>query len=151
MNHRDTSNLPAWARRVNSGWLVRGGLDATTDAWLDLLEQTDPTRLLASCEIARALCRGPDHTIDPKPWFYAGLFSLATYQEARRFLTAHRFTAAAIPALAQDETLNQWAATLSPASRELLARVREAVRHLASQHARSDPPEEGGPSCPPSP
>lgn len=133
MNHRDTSNLPAWARRVNGAWLVRGGLDATTDAWLDHLEQTDPARLLASCENARALCRGPDHTCDPKPWFYAGLFSLATSKEARRFLTAHRFTAAAIPALAHDEALNQWAATLSPASRELLARLREAVAALASQ------------------
>ena len=143
MQHRDTSNLPDWARRVNNGWLVRGGLDATTDAWLTHLEQSDPGRLLASCEIARALCRGGDHTIDPKPWFYAGLFSLATFREARRFLSAHRFTASAIPALAQDETLLQWAATLSPASRELLDRLRVAVSNLASKYPppdRADPP-----------
>jgi len=134
MNYRDTSDLPAWARRVNGCWFVRGGLDETTEAWLVHLEQTDPVRLLASCEIARDLSRGPDHTHDPKPWFYAGLFSLATEKEARTYLTAHRFTAAAIPALAQDPTLNQWAATLSPASRELLARLREAVAALTRRH-----------------
>ncbi|MEI7956735.1 MAG: hypothetical protein WCJ66_16340 [Verrucomicrobiota bacterium] len=133
MNHRDTSNPPAWARRVNRTWLVRGGLDVTADAWLSHLEQTDPARLLASCEIARTLSRGPDHTHDPKPWFYAGLFSLASAAEARQYLTTHRFTAAAIPALAQDAALNQWAATLSPASRDLLARLRMSIISLTQK------------------
>ena len=128
MKHRDTSDLTEWARRINRGWFVRGGLTATTDAWLTHLEQTDPGRLLASCEIARALSRGPDRIHDPKPWFYAGLFSLASEAEARHYLTNHRFTAAAIPALAQDESVIAWVATLGPASRELLTRLREAVR-----------------------
>ena len=128
MQHRDTSNPTAWARRVNRGWLVRGGLADTTDAWLAHLEQADPGRLLASCEIARALSRGPDRTHDPKPWFYAGLFSLASAEEARHYLTDHRFTAAAIPALAQDASVTAWVATLGPASRELLTRLREGVR-----------------------
>ena len=135
MNHRDTSNRPEWARRINRCWFVRGGLDASTDAWLAHLEETDPARLLASCEIARALSRGSDHTHDPKPWFYAGLFSLATPEEAAAYLATHRFTAAAIPALAQDEALNHWVASLSPASRELLTRLRAAVGALARQHA----------------
>ena len=139
MNHRDTSNLPAWARRVNRAWLVHGGLDATTDAWLAHLEQADPARFMACCENARTLSRGPDHTIDPKPWFYAGLYSLATEAEARHYLTTHHFTAAAIPALAHDAALNQWVATLSHASRELLTRLREAVAKLASEYASIDP------------
>ncbi|MEI6656470.1 MAG: hypothetical protein WCP45_17035 [Verrucomicrobiota bacterium] len=136
MQHRDTSDPIAWARRINRGWLVRGGLDHTTDAWLDHLEQSDPARLLACCDIARALSRGPDRTLDPKPWFYAGLFSLASEAEARRYLPTHHFTAAAIPALAHDEALSRWVADLSPASGELLARLRAAVL----THARSDPP-----------
>ena len=139
MNHRDTSNPPEWARRVNRTWLVRGGLDATADAWLAHLEQTDPARLVASCENARALSRGPDHIHDPKPWFYAGLFSLATEAEARHFLTTHHFTAAAIPALAHDAALNQWAATLSPAARDLLGRLREGVL-ACTQQARPGAP-----------
>jgi len=139
MNHRDTSNPPEWAKRVNRTWLVRGGLDVTTDAWLAHLEQTDPARLLASCEIARALSRGSDHTHDPKPWFYAGLFSLATAAEARLYLATHHFTAAAIPALAQDGPLNQWAATLSPASSNLLERLRRAILAQTLQSAGDDP------------
>ncbi|MEI7909932.1 MAG: hypothetical protein WCK77_09880 [Verrucomicrobiota bacterium] len=142
MNHRDTSNLPNWARRVNGAWLVRGGLNATTEAWLSHLERTDGPRLQASCEIARALSRGPDHIHDPKPWFYAGLFSLATADEARHYLTTHHFTAAAIPALAHDDAVNHWVAALSPTSRELLARLREAVSELAAQY----PPSAATPS-----
>ncbi|KAB2640674.1 MAG: hypothetical protein DVB25_03635 [Verrucomicrobia bacterium] len=132
MNHRDTSNLPEWARRVNRTWLVRGGLEIATEAWLAHLEQTDSARLLASCEIARTLSRGPDRTHDPKPWFYAGLFSLATAAEAHHYLATHHFTAAAIPALAQDAASNQWAATLSPASHNLLERLRSAILALTS-------------------
>jgi hypothetical protein len=143
MHHRDTTNPPEWARRVNRGWFVHGGLDVTADAWLTHLEQTDPARFLASCEIARALSRGPDHTIDPKPWFYAGLFSLATPEEARHYLANHRFTAAAIPALAHDATLDHWVSTLGPASREVLERLRAAVRGLASQYACSKPQGQG--------
>ncbi len=139
MNHRDTSNPPAWARRVNRTWLVHGGLNATADAWLSHLEQTDPARLLASCEIARALSRGPDHTHDPKPWFYAGLFSLASAAEARHHLATHRFTAAAIPALAQDAVLNQWATTLSPASRDLLDRLRKSILSLTQDRSEHPP------------
>ena len=143
MQHRDTSDLTAWAKRVNRAWLVRGGLADTTDAWLAHLEQSDPGRLLASCEIARALSRGPDRTHDPKPWFYAGLFSLASAEEARHYLTNHRFTAAAIPALAHDATLDHWVSTLGPASREVLERLRAAVRGLASQYACSKPQGQG--------
>lgn len=139
MQHRDTTDPIAWARRVNRGWFVRGGLDRTTDAWLTHLEQSDPDRLLASCDIARALSRGPDRTLDPKPWFYAGLFSLATAVEARHHLTNHCFTAAAIPALALDAATAAFAAGLGPASRELLTRVSDAARDQARAHGYLEP------------
>jgi hypothetical protein len=134
MQHRDTTDPTAWARRVNRGWLVRGGLAETTDAWLTHLEKTDPARLLAACESARDLSRGPDRVNDPKPWFYAGIFSVATTAEASQYLTNHRFTAAAIPALAQDAAVNQWVAGLGPASSELLGRLRAAVCQHANLH-----------------
>ncbi len=127
MQHRDTSNLTEWARRINRAWFVRNGLADAAAAWLDHLEATDPARHVASCEIARALSRGPDRTIDPKPWFYAGLFSLATEDEARHYLANYAFTTAAIPARAHDEAVNQWVAGLGHNSRHLLSRLREAV------------------------
>lgn len=127
MKHRDISDPIAWARRVNRTWFVHGGLADTADAWLKHLEQNDPARLLAVCKIACALSRGSDHSSDPKPWFYAGLFSLATEAEARHHLSTHPFTTAAVPALAQDAGVNQWAATLSPGSRDLLTRLRQSL------------------------
>ena len=132
MKHRDTSDLVAWARRINHGWFVRNHLDQSAEAWLNHLAINDPPRLLACCEIARALSRGPDRTHDPKPWFYAGLFALATPDEATRFLAHHKFTSAAIPALASDPEVNAWVLTLSPTTQNLLARVRTAVRSHAS-------------------
>lgn len=128
MKHRDTTNVIDWVRRINRGWFVRNHLADTAEAWLDHLEQSDPARLLASCDIARALSRGPDRVNDPKPWFYSGLFSLASEVEARRFLTDYRLTSAAIPALAGDESVNQWVAGLGPATRQLVQRLQVAVR-----------------------
>ena len=139
MKHRDTTDVIAWAKRINRGWFVRNGLADATDAWLDHLAQHDPDRLLASCEIARALSRGPDRVNDPKPWFYSGLFALATEAEARQFLANYKLTSTAIPALAADADLNAWAATLRPASQDLIARLRAAVQ---AEVARRHPPSE---------
>lgn len=38
------------------------------------------------------LVHGESGGLDPKPWFYAGLFSLATADEARRMLASHPLT-----------------------------------------------------------
>ena len=128
LKHRDTSDVVAWAKRINRGWFVRNGLADTAAAWLAQLEELDPARLLASCDIARALSRGPDRTNDPKPWFYAGLFSLATEAEARQFLANYRLTSAAVPALAADEATARWVAGMTSVTRELIDRLRVAVQ-----------------------
>ena len=126
--HRDTSQVIDWARRINSGWFVRNGLADTAAAWLDYLEKTDPVRLHASCEAARNLSRGPDRINDPKPWFYGGLFILATEAEARQFLSRYRLTSAVIPALAGDPECDAWVAGLSEPTQILIARLRGAIR-----------------------
>jgi hypothetical protein len=92
-----TADDPAWARRVNSRWIVREGLRASSAAYLDHLASTDPERLERSCRRARQLTDRFGSDEDPKPWFYAGLFSLATRDEVIRFLTEHPFTLAALP------------------------------------------------------
>lgn len=119
-----------WAKRVNSSWLVRGGLNDDAESWLRHLETNDPGRLLASCEAARAMCAIRPHLSDPKPWFYAGLFSRATAQEARRFVDAHRITKAAIPAMGKDEEVMLWLERVGPETRELISALRAALAGL---------------------
>lgn len=134
MKHRDTTDPIAWARLINPVWKVRNGLDQAATEWMDHLERVDPERLRSCCANAAALSRGPGYGSDPKPWFYAGLFSLATPDEARRFLSNHRFTRAVIPALSHDPETELWVATLSEATRALIARVRQAaVQEVAKQ------------------
>lgn len=91
-----------WVRHVNSRWLVRSTFREDAQAYLDHLASVDPERLRRSCRRARHLSR-LHRDEDPKPWFYAGLFSLASLPEARRYLKNHHFTIACIPALADSE------------------------------------------------
>jgi hypothetical protein len=74
-------------------------LKDSAKAYLDHLESADLERLTHSCLRARKMVRQCESGQDPKPWFYAGLFSLATGVEAERFLGGHWFTAACIPGL----------------------------------------------------
>jgi len=122
-----------WAGRVNQAWFVRGGLKEHAVEWMRYLMSVEDGRLLSSCEAARAMCgmRGP--LADPKPWFYAGLFSLATVEEARRFLETHRVTRAAIPAMRNDETVLLWLDRVGPETRELIQRLRDSIRRIAPQ------------------
>lgn len=88
-----------WVRHVNGRWIVRESLRADAFAYLDHLAAADPGRLRESCRRAKGLVTTHPGE-DPKPWFYAGLFSLATEAEAARFLRGHDFTIACIPRLA---------------------------------------------------
>ena len=97
-----------WAKRVNGTWLVRGGLDEAAEKWLRHLDATDPARLEAACTTARAMCGMRDPLADPKPWFYAGLFSVATRDETARFIPGHRVTKAAIPVMQGDPDVMHW-------------------------------------------
>lgn len=88
----NSSDSIAWVRRVNSRWIVHQGLDENAQAYLDHLEQVDPQRLKRSCRNAHLMVHQKGALEDPKPWFYAGLFSLATNEEVERFLAAHWLT-----------------------------------------------------------
>lgn len=130
MRHREIMSPIDWARRVNRSWLVRSNLNEHTDAWLDHLAELDDGRLLRSCEIARALCDRRGAEDDPKPWFYAGLFQLATAEEARRFLETHRVTKALVPAMAADPDVLLWLDRVGPETRELISRLRRDLEQL---------------------
>ncbi len=120
-----------WARRVNRRWIVRRELAATAERWLDELAARRDPRLATACRNARAFVALRSHQEDPKPWFYAGLFSLATAEEARRFLRPHRLTSAAIPSTADDPAITAWLASVGPETRDLVRRLRAAACSVA--------------------
>jgi hypothetical protein len=132
---KNSHNMPPieWAGRVNQSWFVRGGLKEHALEWMKFLIALDDGRLLSCCEAARAMCGMRDPLEDPKPWFYAGLFSLATAAEARRFLETHRVTKAAIPSMRDDEDVMLWLDRVGPETRELIRRLRDAILRITPQ------------------
>ncbi len=130
MKHREIRSPVEWARRVNRSWLVRSNLNDHTEAWLGYLAGLEDGRLSESCAIARAMCDHRQHDDDPKPWFYSGIFQLATAAEAKRFLDTHRVTKATVPSMAGDPDVQLWLDRVGPETRELLARLREGLARL---------------------
>lgn len=130
MKHREIKSPVDWARRVNRSWLVRSNLNEHTEAWLDYLAGLDDGRLLKSCAFARAMCEIRQNDDDPKPWFYSGIFQLATAAEAKRFLDTHRVTKATVPAMAADPEVHLWLDRVGPETRELLDRLRRGLARL---------------------
>lgn len=126
-----------WARRVNHTWIVHGGLDRHAEEWIEHLAWLADGRLERSCAAAKAMCEMRQPLDDPKPWFYAGLFSLATPGEARGLLADHRVTRACVPSLAGDEEVRCWESEAGPETLELLGRLREGLRRISETAASS--------------
>jgi hypothetical protein len=138
MKHPSDHSPIDWVKRVNRAWIVRGHLNVQAESWLDHLAALDDGRLQQSCENARALCDLRDPLDDPKPWFYAGLFSLATPAEAHKFLATHRVTKALVPSMADDEEVRLWLDRVGPETLQLLERLRQALGCLR-QHSAKNP------------
>jgi hypothetical protein len=127
MKFLDSLDSLTWAKTVNAKWLVHSNLNRSAKDWMLHLATLDDGRLVTSCGTARAMCHTRDHFADPKPWFYAGLFHLATAEEARQFLTNHWMTRATLPSLAIDEKTNQWLDSGTPETRALVDRLRTVL------------------------
>lgn len=132
MKNYKTLQSIGWVKRVNRTWLVKGRLNEHADDWMKHLAATDDGRLRRSCEIARAMCSLRQPLNDPKPWFYAGLFSLATADEAKRFLATHRITRAAIPSMHGDEDVILWLDRAGSETHGLIDRLRAGIAGLAA-------------------
>lgn len=130
MRHRDIRSPVDWARRVNRSWFVRSNLNDHTEAWLDYLLALEDGRLLSSCQIARDLCNLRQPHDDPKPWFYSGIFQLATAEEAKRFLGTHRVTKSMVPAMENDPDVLLWLDRVGLETRELIVRLRMNLARL---------------------
>lgn len=131
----DSTDDIAWARRVNARWIVRQGLRESAAEYLEHLAANDAERLLRSCRRARRLTDRYGCDEDPKPWFYAGLFSLALRDEVDQFLTEHPFTLAALPVYeaAVGGRISQ--ESVSSATWEKILRIREGVTGLTEGEA----------------
>ena len=127
MRHHAHMTPVDWVKRVNRSWIVHNNLNDQADAWITYLADLSDGRLNSSCEIARTMCDLRDPLDDPKPWFYAGLFHLASEAEAKRFLETHRVTKATVPTMVDDESVHLWIARISVETRELLERLRAAL------------------------
>ncbi len=127
MRHHAHMSPVDWVKRVNRSWIVHNNLNDQAEAWVHYLGDLHDGRLDPSCEIAREMCDLREALDDPKPWFYAGLFNLATAEEARQFLDMHRVTKATVPTMVDDESVHLWIARISPETRELLERMRAAL------------------------
>jgi hypothetical protein len=83
----------AHARRINRTWIVRGQLAHNTADYLDDLEARDPVLLRTVCELAVAgASRASKEQRDPKPDFYAWIFSRSTEEEREKYLRDHAWT-----------------------------------------------------------
>jgi hypothetical protein len=130
-HHDPEAAVVDWARRVNRSWIVHHQLHEHSESWLDHLTALDDGRLLVSCESAKRMCRMKLQDEDPKPWFYAGLFHLATVPEATRFLSNHPITRAAVPSLHHSPEVVLWLENVGSDTRKLIARLRQSVNDIS--------------------
>lgn len=126
-----------WAGRINKRWIVHHGLGEKAESWLEYLAATDEARLRESCETAREMIARWSECGDPKPWFYSGLFHLATEEEAKRFLKGHRLTTATVPAMHEDTGVKEWEEELCDETVDLLEKLRDELKE--AMHGKAKP------------
>jgi len=141
MNDDELKRPIEWASRVNQRWIVHHGLGTRAEDWLRHLAETDPQRLRRSCEAAHSMVRKSGDESDPKPWFYAGLFSTASADETRKFLAGHRLTTATVPAMKEAPEVKEWENSLCTETCGLLKRLRSS---LSEMNAARSIMEQGG-------
>jgi hypothetical protein len=134
LEQRDEDDAFAWVRAVNARWLVHHRLREDAANYLDHLAAVDPARLKRSCGIARSMVQRCGPGSDPKPWFYAGLFSLATVEEGRRFLAGHESTRMAVPKLAEALGSGFTPDRVGESTWALIERIRAALEEVADEH-----------------
>ncbi len=119
-----------WVRRANSRWIAHHGLSSNAAAYLDHLERHDPERLSRSCHHAYRLAQERTAGDDPKPWFYAGVFSLATPMEIRRYLSKHWLLRMVLAGSPADLAQNPAGQEVSRATLRKIMTVRAAVARV---------------------
>lgn len=82
-----------YAKRINRTWIVHGNLAQNAELYLAHVEKTRPALLEEICAQAVQAARLASHEgRDPKPDFYAALFSRSTPEEQEIYLKNHFWT-----------------------------------------------------------
>lgn len=82
-----------YARRINRTWFVNGSLAENAERYMASLEVNQPGLLEEVCDLAVAAARvASKEGRDPKPGFYAALFSRSTPAEQALYLSDHLWT-----------------------------------------------------------
>jgi len=121
--------------RINRRWIVHGGLSDSSAAYIGELSQSDPARLRRSCRLAMDLVHARPAQADPKPWFYAGLFALATPAEARRFLQQHPLTRMVWESLHHAPGQRDAPESLRNLSQDIASMIREISQVAITPHS----------------
>jgi hypothetical protein len=121
----------AWVRRVNGRWIVRQGLNHSLSAYMDHLGEIDLLRLALSGRLTHRLVHSIEPAEDPKPWFYGGMFSLATKAEAQTFLAEHPLICSIVPSIQSEEHSPEFRKIISEDTSGKIVRLRETIGRLA--------------------
>lgn len=141
-NKKPDESHVEWARRINSRWIVRRDLRDHAEAYLKHLEQVDTERLSQSGRFAYEMLKLRPSLQDPKPWFYAGLFGLATPLEVAEYASDHSLLAAV---LSPSRTGNGWGlsdASIRKETRDLIKVLRaslERCKACLNADAKTEP------------
>lgn len=125
----------AWARKLNGRWIAHNKLNDTAAAYMDYVAAADHERLARSCRLAHLLVHTLEPAEDPKPWFYGGIFSLATRPEASKFLVGHPLLASVVPALQKGDRLPSTLESVDGTTRRKILRLRDALRRMTRKTA----------------
>jgi len=99
-----TDSLIERAKRINRTWIVRGGLADNAKRYLTMLEEQKPGMLARVCARAvKAAHEASANIRDPKPDFYAALFSEASQEERAEYLKDHLWTRTRAEAIQMDD------------------------------------------------
>lgn len=93
-------------KMINLKWLTKGDLAQDARDYISKLEREDVNMMTHVCHIALACAREASlRKLDPKPFFYAGLFSRTNPEEREKMLHNNKVTRALVEAIDHPETL----------------------------------------------
>ncbi|MDK3157879.1 hypothetical protein QPK87_15040 [Kamptonema cortianum] len=93
-------------KMINLKWLTKGDLSEDAHKYIARLEKENFDQVTHICHVALACAREASaRKLDPKPFFYAGLFSRTTPEERQELLGNNKVTFALVESIDKPESL----------------------------------------------